>query len=218
MTLRQAVAIFALVLGSLVLFEGPQPVAGDHLDKDIDITKNAQGRHGQQGPREYRLLINLTSHSPALAPDDAVYVIDDVDDDLIIIRLHDVNPDWTCDVINPPDPFNGDSSNTQAIRCDLDENAGLMETQEEILKYDVCDPLKRGSVSNDAWVVVNNVEVDRDQANPNVFACPTLVIQKVCSPEANAGENMTFTFDVNASATGSFLGETSNRAVKCGNT
>jgi hypothetical protein len=128
---------------------------------DLDITKSASGLHN--GDREYRLMAN-TASGFTLGPADVVTIVDDVDDDLNILLIHDVADGWTC--AEDTDPTLG-----KIIECTLDDNTTLTEDQVIVVFYDACDTLDRGSVDNTARIFLNGVEEDSDVANPNVNEC-----------------------------------------------
>jgi hypothetical protein len=129
---------------------------------DLDLTKDALGQH--DGAREYRLTANLAPGFELEAGDD-VTIVDDVDDDLIIVAIHDVATGWTC--VEATDPSLG-----QIIECTLNDNSQLTQAQTAVVFYDACDTLERGSVQNTATIFLNGVEEDSDVSNPNVFECP----------------------------------------------
>jgi hypothetical protein len=129
---------------------------------DLDITKDALGQHN--GAREYRLTANLAPGFELEAGDD-VTIVDDVDNDLIIVAIHDVADGWTC--VKAADPSLG-----QIIECTLTDNSQLTQAQTAVVFYDACDTLERGSVPNRATIFLNGVEEDSDVSNPNVFECP----------------------------------------------
>jgi hypothetical protein len=129
---------------------------------DIDITKDASGQHN--GNREYRLSAN-TAPDFDLAPGDVVRIVDDVDDDLIVVLIHDVADGWECNL--ETDPTLG-----QVIECNLLDNDVLGQDQTIVVFYDACDTIVRGSVDNTARIFLNGGETDNDVSNPNVFTCP----------------------------------------------
>jgi hypothetical protein len=137
----------------------------------LQIEKNSGVHSGgpNDGAREYR--IRARNNGGPLAPADNVFIIDDVDDDIVILAIHDVNPGWNC--FRAQNPF-GD----QFIFCDLINNASLGDQFEDIFFYDACDTIERGSVDNTASIFLNPqldptnvVPEDSDVANPNVFDC-----------------------------------------------
>jgi hypothetical protein len=131
---------------------------------DLDIEKNSGEHAGDPGQqlREYRIRASLQSGT--LAPGDVVTITDDVDDQLVIVDIHDVNPDWTCVIMQPGN----------LVECTLNDNAGLGSQLEDIFFFDVCDTVIRGSVDNDAFINLNGTPVAEDTTNPNVFPCAAL--------------------------------------------
>jgi hypothetical protein len=128
---------------------------------DLDITKDALGLH--EGGREYRIQAN-TAPGFTLGPADVVTIVDDVDDDLIIMDIHDVAAGWTC--LEDTDPTLG-----QVIECTLNDNTQLTQDQVVVFLYHACDTITRGSVDNTASIFLNEVEEDSDVANPDVPLC-----------------------------------------------
>jgi hypothetical protein len=143
----------------------PEVYAQEVDGPDLDIEKNSGEHAGDPGQqlREYRIRASLQSGS--LAPGDVVTITDEVDAQLVIVAIHDVNPDWTCPT--PPIPGN-------VIECTLSNNDSLGSQLEDIFFFDVCDTVVRGSVDNDAFINLNGTPVAEDTTNPNVFPCEAL--------------------------------------------
>jgi hypothetical protein len=152
----------ALVVSILGGGSGPLDTPVVQAQGDLDITKDALGQHN--GAREYRLTANL-GPGFALGAGDEVTIVDDVDDDLMIVAIHDVAVGWTCVEAT-------DSTLGQIIECTLNDNSQLTQAQTAVVFYDACDTLERGSVQNTATIFLNGVEEDSDVSNPNVFECP----------------------------------------------
>jgi hypothetical protein len=159
------------VLGAILLMASMLGGASGPLDSDppvaraqgdLDITKDALGLH--EGGREYRIMAN-TAPGFDLEPMDEVRIVDDVDDDLIVMEIHDVAVGWDCDLI-PNDPTQG-----QIIECTLNDNSQLTQDQGVVMLYHACDTLKRGSVDNTAFILLNEEEEDSDVSNPDVPEC-----------------------------------------------
>jgi hypothetical protein len=153
---------FVLVVSILGGGSGPLDTPVVQAQGDLDITKDALGQH--DGAREYRLTANL-GPGFELEAGDEVTIVDDVDDDLIIVAIHDVADGWTC--VEAAEPTLG-----QIIECTLNDNSQLTQAQTAVVFYDACDTLERGSVQNTAAIFLNGVEEDSDVSNPNVFECP----------------------------------------------
>jgi hypothetical protein len=170
LALLGAILLVTSVLG--VAYGGSgAPVVNAQEPPTLQIEKNSGVHDGgpNDGAREYR--IRARNNGGALAPADNVFIIDDVDDDIVILAIHDVNTGWNC--FRAENPF-GD----QFIFCDLINNASLGDQFEDIFFYDACDTIERGSVDNTASIFLNpqldplNVEPeDSNVANPNVFDC-----------------------------------------------
>jgi hypothetical protein len=171
LALLGAILLVTSALGFGYGGSGATEVNAHENGPDLQIEKNSGVHDGgpNDGAREYR--IRARNNGDPLAPADNVFIIDDVDDDIVILAIHDVNPGWNC--FRAENPF-GD----QFIFCDLINNASLGEQFEDIFFYDACDTLERGSVDNTVSIFLNPqldptnvVPEDTDVANPNVFEC-----------------------------------------------
>jgi hypothetical protein len=190
LALLGAILLVSSVLGVGYGLSGA-PVVNAQEPPDLQIQKNSGVHSGgpNDGAREYR--VRARNNGGPLAPADNVFIIDDVDDDIVILQIHDVQPGWNC--FRAQNPF-GD----QFIFCDLINNASLGDQFEDIFFYDACDTIERGSVDNTASIFLNPqldptnvVPEDFDVANPNVFDCeaaatPTPTNTPSKTPEATS--------------------------------
>jgi hypothetical protein len=153
--------------------QGTSPVAAAPA---LDIEKNAQGLHQggeDDGAREYRIRARNTED--ALVAGQTITIVDDIDNSLVVRGIHDVHEDWTCNLAQPGN----------ILTCTLDAGAQLSDQFEDIVFFDACDTLVRGSVSNDATIRLNTVVQATDTANPDVPECaavgPKLTLEKECA-------------------------------------
>jgi hypothetical protein len=167
LALLGAILLLTSVLGGGVGGRAPEVYAQVPDGPDLDIEKNSGEHAGDPGQqlREYRIRASLQSGT--LEASDVVTITDDVDDQLVIVAIHDVNPDWTCTTVPPAPPGN-------LITCTLNDNDSLGSQLEDIFFFDVCDTVVRGSVDNDAFINLNGTPVAEDTTNPNVFPCEAL--------------------------------------------
>jgi hypothetical protein len=155
------------LLGAILLvtsfFDGRSgtPVASGQEAPDLQIEKNALGLVDGNNLRQYRIRARNTGGGLGM---DMVVIIDFVDDDIIVVNIHDVNPGWECDVVT------GEPGDEQVIQCTLLDNE-LGDQFEDIFFYDACDTIVRGTVDNDAAIFLNGMGQDEDTANPNVPLC-----------------------------------------------
>jgi hypothetical protein len=154
-------------LGAILLvtsfFDGGSgtPVASGQEAPDLQIEKNALGLVDGNNLRQYRIRARNTGGGLGT---DMVVIIDFVDDDIMVVNIHDVNPGWDCDVVT------GEPGDEQVIQCTLLDNE-LGDQFEDIFFYDACDTIVRGSVDNDAAIFLNGMGQDEDTANPNIPLC-----------------------------------------------
>jgi hypothetical protein len=129
---------------------------------DLQIEKNSATHDDANQIREYR--IRARNVGAALGVGDVVTITDDVENNLVILDVHNVNEAWQC-LINDPE-------GNKVIQCTLVDNTSLGDQFEDIFFFDVCDTIEdRGSVDNDVFIFLNGTEVNEDTANPNVFVC-----------------------------------------------
>jgi uncharacterized repeat protein (TIGR01451 family)/fimbrial isopeptide formation D2 family protein len=204
---RLAVLSVASLLLSLALFAGwgAKPAAAQ---PELSIVKSASGLH-QGGPnddaREWRIMARNTGDP--IGAGDEVTIVDDIDDDLIFLGMHNVHPDWECEL---------DTGNV--LTCTLDSGAQIDDQNETIVLYDACDTLERGSVDNDASIFLDDDEHDTDQANPNVFECEPgdLTLAKGNDAGGTVASGDSFNWLITITVTGGPVTSTIEDAVPAG--
>jgi hypothetical protein len=156
---------------------------------DLQIEKNSATHDDANQIQEYR--IRARNVGAALGAGDVVTITDDVENNLVILDLHNVKEGWQC-LINDPE-------SNKVIQCTLVDNTSLGDQFEDIFFFDVCDTIEdRGSVDNEAFIFLNGTEVNEDTANPNVVVCgpeplPTSTPTSSPTPTATSTETPTNT-------------------------
>ena len=167
-SLRLLLLLAGLALG-LAVFAAQEPSTAS-ADPVLSIVKSAAGLHtggANDGAREYRL--QARNAGDPIPGGSTVTIRDDIDNDLVVLAIHNVNANWSC-VLGAGN----------VLTCTLNAGAQLGSINEDIVFYDTCDTIVRGSVDNVADIRLNNVVQNSDTANPNVFDCtaPNLAIDK----------------------------------------